>query len=242
MARLPRLCVPGWPHLLIQLGHGHQAVFRDDVDRRLFLDLLREAAITHGVAIHAYALRDGEVRLLGTPSKLDSLSRMMQAIGRRYGSNFNRRHAHIGSLWEGRFRATVIEPERHLLTCMRYVERPLSEESGAELAPWSSAPHHLGERSDPCVSDHREYWLLGNTPFDREATYRELSQRALTSVELNLISDAALKGWPLGSPSFLDKLSGSTDRRLAPLPRGRPVKTHGKTSDPNSLNEDVAAK
>jgi putative transposase len=240
MARLPRLCVPGWPHLLIQLAHGHQTVFMDDVDRRLFLDLLREAAITHGVAIHAYALRDSEVRLLGTPSKLDSLSRMMQAIGRRYGSNFNRRHVRIGSLWEGRFRATVIEPERHLLTCMRYVEQPFAEESDLERAHWSSAPHHMGERSDSCVSDHREYWLLGNTPFDREAAYRELSQRALTSIELKLISDAALKGWPIGSPSFLDKLSSSTDRRLAPLPRGRPVKTHGNKSDPNSLNEDVA--
>ena len=83
---------------------------------------------------------------------------------------------------------------------------------------------------------------MGNTPFDREAAYRELSQQALTSVELDLISDAALKGWPLGSPSFLDKLSSSTDRRLAPLPRGRPVKTRGKTSGPNYLNEDVAGK
>ena len=198
MARLPRRCVPGWPHLLVQSGHGRQAVFRDDADRRLFLDLLQEAAITHGVAVHAYALRDSEIRLLGTPSKRDSLSRMMQAIGRRYGSSFNRRHAHVGSLWEGRFRATVIEPERHLLMCMRYVERPFPGESDggadSERSPWSSAPHHFGERSDPRISDHREYWSLGNTPFDREAAYRELARQALTSSELALISDAALKG------------------------------------------------
>jgi len=236
MARLPRLCVPGWPHLLIQSGHSRQAVFRDDTDRRLFLDLLQEAAITHGVAIHAYALCDSEVRLLGTPSKRDSLSRMMQAIGRRYGNSFNRRHAHVGSLWEGRFRATVVEPERHLLTCMRYVERPCPGESdgaGSERSPWSSASHHFGERSDPRVSDHREYWSLGNTPFDREAAYRGLSQQALTSSKLALISDAALKGWPLGSPEFLSMLSGSTDRRLTPLPRGRPTKKVGNQSDPN---------
>jgi len=239
MARLPRLCVPGWPHLLIQLGHGRQAVFRDDADRRLFLDLLREAAIAHGVAIHAYALRDSEVRLLGTPSRPDSLSRMMQAIGRRYGSSFNRRHAHVGSLWEGRFRATVIEPERHLLTCMRYVERSLAEEGDLERT-WSSAPHHIGARSDPCVSDHREYWLLGNTPFDREAAYRKLSQQALTPDELNLLSGAALKGWPLGSDAFLDKLAGSTARRLVPLPRGRPAKRHDKAYDPNYRGKETA--
>jgi len=236
MARLPRLCIPGWPHLLVQLGHGSQAVFRDDADRRLFLDLLQEAAITYGVAIHAYALRDSEIRLLGTPSKRDSLSRVMQAIGRRYGSSFNRRHAHVGSLWGGRFRATVIEPERHLLSCMRYVEQPSpgeSSDAGSERSPWSSAPHHFGERSDPCISDHREYWALGNTPFDREASYKKLTQQALTSSELSLISDAALKGWPLGSPAFLSRLSGSTDRRLMPLPRGRPTKKVDNQSAPN---------
>ena len=95
MARLPRLCVPGWPHLLVQTGHDGQAVFRDDADRVLFLDLLREAAATHGVTIHAYGLLDSEVRLLVTPSAADSLSRLIQAIGRRYGSHFNRRHGHV---------------------------------------------------------------------------------------------------------------------------------------------------
>lgn len=227
MARLTRLCVPGWPHLVLQSGHNRQPVFQDDVDRQFFLELLQSAASTHGVAIHAYALIDGEVRLLATPASGDSLSRTMQAVGRRYGGHFNRRHGHTGSLWEGRFRATVIEPERHLLACMRYVEQaPAVDELGTGLGrrPWSSAAHHLGERVDPLVSDHLLYWSLGNTPFEREAAYRDVLQQALTPTEESAISDAVRKGWPLGSPGFLAELAGSTPRRLTPLPRGRPHK------------------
>jgi len=227
MARLTRLCVPGWPHLLSQSGHNHQPVFQDDTDRQLFVELLQSAASANGVAIHAYVLLDNEVRLLATPPASDSLSRMMQAVGRRYGSSFNRRHGHTGSLWEGRFRATVIEPERHLLACMRYVDQAAAAaEGGTGLGQraWSSAAHHLGECVDPLVNDHLLYWSLGNTPFEREAAYRELLQQALTPSDMALISDAVRKGWPLGSASFLTELSGSTPRRLMPLPRGRPRK------------------
>lgn len=227
MARLTRLCVPGWPHLLLQSGHNHQAVFRDDADRKLFLELLQSAASTHGVAIHAYALLDNEVRLLATPAADNSLSRTMQSLGRRYGSSFNRRHSHVGGLWEGRFRATVIEPERHLLSCMRFIEQSASGgEAGTGLGQqvWSSAAHHLGARRDPLITEHLMYWSLGNTPFEREAAYRSLLQQALTPNEQALITESARKGWPLGSPDFLVGLSSITSRRLAPLPRGRPRK------------------
>ena len=227
MARLSRLCIAGWPHLLVQQGHNHQPVFRDAADRRLFLDLLKDAAATHGVTIHAYGLLDAEVRMLVTPIAGDSLSRMMQAIGRRYGTSFNRRHGHVGSIWQGRFRTTVIEPERHLLTCMRFVEQgAASPDGGPSLGQrdWSSADHHVGRRVDPLISDHLQYWSLGNTPFEREAAYGKQLQLALTSVELAEILDAARKGWPLGSLGFLEQLSASTERRLTPLPRGRPQK------------------
>ncbi|MEO8151698.1 MAG: transposase [Rhizobacter sp.] len=227
MARLPRLCVPGLPHLLVQLGHNQQPVFLDDIDRSLFLEWLQASALSCGVSVHAYSLRDSEVRLIATPSAADGLSHMMQALGRRYGSHFNRRHGRTGSLWEGRFRATVIEPERHLLACIRYVEQlPLSPDVGTGLGQltWSSEAHHLGTKIDSLVSDHLVYWSLGNTPFEREARYRKISQQALTSVEVIAISNAVRKGWPLGSPEFLANLSAKTQRRLTPLSRGRPRK------------------
>jgi REP-associated tyrosine transposase len=200
---------------VIQLGHPRQPVFADEADRRQYLQFLREAATASGVAVHAYALFDNEVQLLATPVGADSLSRALQGLGRRYGAHFNRRHDSTGGLWEGRFRSTVVEPERHLLACMRYIE----EGQGA-----SSAAHHVGERVDPLVHDHALYWALGNTPFERQAAYRHMLEHPLSGFERQQIRDAALKSWPLGSEAFLAALADRTDRRLTPLKRGRPPK------------------
>lgn len=228
MARLSRLSVGGVPHLLVQRSHHQQAVFLDDSDRTLFRNLLGEAARAEGVALHAYGLLDGEVRLLATPATAEALGRMMQALGRRYGGAFNRRHARTGGLWEGRFRATVIEPERHLLEAMCYVEDEANWEGGAAVAdagPMSSRGHHLGRCQDSLVADHPVFWALGNTPFDREAAYRALLSAGLPAREREVLEQGVHKGWPIGSPRFIETLAGQTTRRLAPLKRGRPPKS-----------------
>lgn len=225
MARLARLCIPGWPHLLVQRGRDHQAVFVDDVDRTSFRELLRETAAQQGTQVHAYGLLDDEVRLLATPAEADGLSRLVQAIGRRYVARFNRRHGRSGGLWEGRFRATVIEPEQHLLACMLFVEGGAGDTSlGQHDNPWSSLLHHLGAQVDLVVTEPAQYWALGNTPFEREARYRQLHQQALTERQLAEIVKALNAGWPLGSASFRQSLETATTRRLMPLPRGRPRK------------------
>src|SRR5262245_47175662 len=110
MARLPRLVLPGLAHSLLQLGHGGRPVFEDDGDRRAYLDALREAASAQKVVVHAYALRDGAVQLLVTPPQARALSAMVQTVGRRYVSAYNRRHSRRGTLWEGRFRCAAVEP------------------------------------------------------------------------------------------------------------------------------------
>ena len=218
MARLARLCVAGHPHLVLQRGHNGQPVFTDAEDRSSFLKLLAEAARASGVSVHAYALSADEVRLLATPAQADSLSRMMQSLGRRYGFAFNRRHARSGSLWDGRFRTAPIEAEQHLLAAMRYIE------SALPAPDVSSAAHHLGQGNDPVVSDHSLYWALGNTPFDREMKYRAWLEQGIPSSEAERFQRAGQQGWPVGTPAFLDSLSQVTDRRLAAKPRGRPPK------------------
>lgn len=225
MARLTRLCIPGWPHLVVQRGHDRRKVFVDDVDRALYRSLLQEASAREGVRIHAYSLLDDEVRLLATPSSADGLSKLIQAIGRRYVIRFNRRHGRSGGLWEGRFRGTVVEPEQHLLSCMLFVETAeASLQLGQPDGAWSSAPHHLGVKADPLVTEPAQYWALGNTPFDREAAYRHLYQQALTESQRSHIAKALNAGWPLGGEHFMQALAASTHRRLAPKPRGRPRK------------------
>ena len=216
------------PHLLVQRSHPAQAVFVDDADRTLFRQLLGEAARSEGVALHAYGLFDGEVRLLATPSAGEALGRMMQSLGRRYGGAFNRRHARTGGLWQGRFRATVIEPERYLVAAMCYVEEEPGWEGGTEVAASavlsSSRGYHLGRWQDGLVTDHPVFWALGNTPFDREAAYRGRLTAGLAPGERSALEQGVLKGWPVGSPAFVDMLSARTSRRLAPLKRGRPRK------------------
>lgn len=227
MARLARLALAGLPHHIIQRGHHQQPIVLDDEDRRLFLQILRECAVAHQVSIHAYALLNDHVHLLATPQAAQGLSAMMQALGRRYVAAFNRRHGRRGTLWEGRFRATVIEPERFLLPCMSYIElHPVrhGEVAQPELFAWSSNAHHYGLRSDPLVSDHQLFWALGNTPFDREARYRALLAQGLSSLQVKDITQATQKGWALGSPAFAAALAEQTDRRVTARPRGRPRK------------------
>ena len=228
MARLPRLVVPDLPHLIIHRGHNGQDVFLDDADRALYLRVLASAASESGVALHGYGLRTGEVRLLATPPNEGALALMMQAVGRRYVRAFNLKHGRSSTPWEGRFRSTVIEPERYFVPALLVVESTAPAgtalASGREAPEWTSAGHHFGLRADPLVTEHAGFWALGNTPFDREAGYRGLFERGLSRQEVDTILRAATRGWVLGSTEFAARLGKETGRRTQPLPRGRPGK------------------
>jgi len=201
---------------------------RDDDDRFSLLQLLRDAIVQEGVALHAYALLDGRFDLVATPQQSAALSRVMQTVARRHAAAFNRRYQRSGSLWEGRFRAAVIEPESWLLNCMRYVEQLIpsgnSSEEGGSISPrvWSSRAAHSGEAADPFLTHPIVYWLLGNTPFEREAAYQKLAEQVLTPLQREQVDGALRGGWVLGRAAFADKLRQSEGRPASPRPRGRP--------------------
>lgn len=219
MARLPRLLVAGLPHLLSQRAQHGQAIFRDDDDRLELLGLLTEAARREGVALHAYGLRDARFDLVATPPAAPALSAMMQSVARRHAAAFNRRHGRSGGLWEGRFRAAVVEPERWLLDAMVYAERL---PSAPALGVWASRAGHAGAAVAPLVVDPPPYWALGNTPFEREVVYQSKLEHALTSSQLAKIEMALRGGWALGSASFAMALAGPEGRPTSPRQRGRP--------------------
>lgn len=227
MARLPRLVVPHQPHHVIQRGIDRQAIFRDSDDYAAFLKWLREAARQFKLALHAYVLMPNHVHLLVSPSDEEGLGKMMQWIGRYYVPYFNHKYQRVGTLWQGRYRATVIDSEQYLMTCMRYIElNPVRADLVTDAAayPWSSCAHHVGAKSDPYVSDHSLYWGLGNTPFQREAAYRILLEQALAKEEMQALQDATSKGWALGSEQFKTSLERQMDRPVRPGKRGRPRK------------------
>lgn len=237
MARLPRLVVPHQVHHVIQRGNDRQAIFREDEDYAVFLGWLREAARQFKVAIHAYVLMPDHVHLLLSPQDQTGLGRMMQWVGRYYVPYFNAKYQRAGTLWQGRYRATIVESEQYLLPCSRYIElnpvRAGLASTPAEYA-WSSYAHHAGTKPDPVITDHAIYWALGNTPFDREAAYQRLMDRRPDADEVLAMTDAVLKGWPLGSDKFKSSLEKQASRRVTPAKRGRPAKPKLLSDSPPS--------
>src|SRR6478736_10131315 len=122
MARQPRLTVPGYAHHIIQRGNNRQAIFTTSADYELLLDLLHEHAARQQVALHAYVLMSNHFHLLATPETVEGIPQTMQAVGRRYVRHFNAKHGRTGTLWEGRYKSTLIQAERHLLACMAYMD------------------------------------------------------------------------------------------------------------------------
>lgn len=225
MARLPRLTLPGHLHHVIQRGNNRQPIFQDGEDFQTMLALLTDNALQHAVAVHAYVLMDNHFHLLVTPTSADALPQMMQAVGRRYVQYFNRRHARTGTLWEGRYRSTVLQADKYLLPCMVYLDlNPVRAGLVVNAAdyPWSSHAHWRGVRNDRLLTPHALYWALGNTPFAREAAYAALVQTGIGSQEQAALTASALSGWALGDTDFIEGLQKKTPRRVVAGQAGRP--------------------
>ena len=227
MARLPRLTVPDYPHHIIQCGNNRQGIFTSSADYLMLLTLLDENARKFGVALHAYVLMSNHFHLLATPSTDQGLPQMMQAVGRRYVRYFNDSQARTGTLWEGRYRSTLIEAAHYLLPCMVYIDlnpvrAGLVKDAGDY--PWSSYGGHVGRQSDKLVTPHPLYWALGNTPFAREAAYVELVRAGTPLEQQEALTQSALSGWVLGNDNFVADLQKRTERRLTKNQPGRPIR------------------
>jgi putative transposase len=230
MARLPRYVIPGQPQHIIQRGNNRQIIFAAEADYQFFRDALVEAAAKHGLAIHAYVWMTNHVHLLATPGFDDSIGKTFQSAGRRYVQYFNSTYKRSGTLWEGRYRATVVDSERYLLTLMRYIElNPVR--AGMVAAPqdypWSSYRRNaLGEGGPNAdwLSSHAEYSRLGRDDADRQEAYQALFATAIDPGDLTEIRDCTHKGWALGGERFRAEIEALGQRRAASKGAGRPRK------------------
>ena len=226
MARLPRLDLPGIPQHIVQRGNNRLPCFLDDADRARYRQLLREALLATDCRLHAYVLMGNHFHLLATPQTQDGLPLMMQSVGRSYVRYFNRRHQRSGTLWEGRYRSTIVQSERYLLACMVYIDlNPVRAGMVAQPGdyPWSSYAHSMGRRNDPLVTPHALFWSLGNTPFAREAAYGELVRAGIVGADQAQIGQSVHAGWALGEADFIAALQQRTQRRVAKGKAGRPA-------------------
>jgi putative transposase len=200
-------------------------IFFTDADRRLFLSWLGAAAEAEGCALHAYVLMSNHVHLLLTSDSADGLPRLMQSLGRRYVRYINITRGRTGTLWEGRYRATILDSETYVLACHRYIEaNPLRARivDRPQDHRWSSHNHNAYGQVDPLLSEHPSYQALGTTPAIRQEGYRALFAQGLDGALLDTLRDATHRGWVPGSESFLQSVQAAIGRNVAIPRRGRP--------------------
>lgn len=238
MARLKRLDVMGWPHLVTQPVRAGEVLVRDATDRQFLWMCMLDASKSAGLDVHAYAILSDHFHVLATPRHPQALSAFMQAVGRRYVAWFNHRHGRSGALWAGRFRGAVISAAQYLLDAMVLLEThvglmPPEQVGDVRLGlgwGYSSLGHHTLQRTDALLQDHAVFWALGNTPFEREHAWRQRLSVGLDNEVRHELAAAVRLGWPLVSESERVALARLTDRPLVPRPRGRPRQSIKKPS------------
>jgi putative transposase len=149
MASLPRIDLPGIPQHIVQRGNNRLPCFLDDGDRLRYLHLMHEALHATGCQLHAYVLMDNHVHLLVTPPAPGRIGQLMQRLGRNYVALFNGRHGRTGTLWEGRYKACLVDSADYVLRCYRYIElNPVRARLTDDPAAyrWPGCPSNLGQR------------------------------------------------------------------------------------------------
>jgi putative transposase len=228
MPRPPRLELPGVAHHVIQRGNNRAACFFGDADRRYYLKCLEEAAGRRGCEIHAYVLMGNHVHLLVTPAEPGALGAMMQDLGGRYVRVINRIHARTGTLWEARFRSSVVDSENYLLVCQRYIElNPVRAGLARDPAayPWSSHSYYAAGRASRLITEHPVYRRLGLSSAERRTAYLALFTEALDDRVVERIRAAINSDSAFGCDAFLDGAEAKLGRSVRLPTRGRPAKS-----------------
>ena len=227
MPRLKRACPAGFPVHIVQRGNNRQVCFAEDADMAAYANWLREAALLYGVAIHAWMFMTNHVHLLVTPERDTAISKTMQYLGRYYVRYFNFRYQRTGTLFEGRFKSSLVDTDRYLLACQRYIElnpvRAGIVKDPADYA-WSSYHSHALGVAANMWTPHPIYLALGQNAAERSHFYRisisEYSDREL----IDDIRQALSTGLAFGSERFRDEVERLTGQRQRHLKRGpRPI-------------------
>lgn len=227
MARQARDARPGRTYHLVQRGHDGTEIFRDDHDRRAYLESFLQAAIGYGLRVHAYSMLTSEGHWLVTPQRAGAMADVIQQVGRSYVRRFNSRWSRQGTLWEGRYRAYWIDEPAYGLTVQRAIEQMPVREGLAPRAQdwsWSSVLIHLGQQAEPRLSPLPSYWALGNTPFEREARYPLILDQPISEEAWRTMRRGLASGRPWATEQTLASLPPDERVRWISRPRGRPSK------------------
>lgn len=223
MARLPRFVIPGHPQHVIVRGNNREPIFYAEEDYQFYLEKLKQACDKHHCDVHAHVLMTNHVHLLVTPHKEDGLSKTIQMLGRYYVQYFNYIYERTGTLWEGRYKASLIDSDTYALICYRYIElNPVRAGmvDHPRAYPWSSYRHNALGEEDKLVVHHHLYQTLGKADAQRQKAYRSLFRARIPSRTLDEIRSATNKAWVLGSDYFKDRIESKLNRPTRPSQRG----------------------
>jgi len=218
MARLPRNVVAGQALHIIQRGNNRQAVFFSEADYRFYYECLSEAAERYGCAVHAYVFMTNHVHLLLTPRTEAVPSRLMQSVGRHFVRYINATCRRTGTLWEGRYKSAIIDSERYLMTCARYIElNPVRAGMVGHPAEyrWSSYRHNALQGGDALIRAHGLYLGLGDDDLERRRNYAALFAGHIDAAEIAAIRAMTQKDSVLGNDRFREQIAQVLQRRVA---------------------------
>jgi putative transposase len=236
MPRRARTVAAGFPMHAILRGIDRAVIFFHDSDYRVLLDMLAERAAAESVRIHAYVLMTNHLHLLMTPETERGPSSLMKGLGQRYVQHINRTDRRTGTLFEGRFRSSVIEADTYLLACQRYIElNPVR--AGMVQAPgdypWSSYRGNALGEAHPVLAPHPVYSALAEAEETRRACYRRLFADEIPEADLTAIRDSTNGGFVLGNERFQRQIASMVGGRTWPGQSGRPKK---REPDADQLN------
>ena len=226
MPRKPRFFLPNIPIHAIVRGNDRNNIFKEDADKATYLEIAKEASSAYDVAIHAYVLMDNHVHWLISCAVAENLSKFMQYLGRKYVPYFNHKYEKTGTLWEGRYKASLIDSDEYLFRCCQYIElNPVRAGmvSRPEHYVWSSyRANALGEMN-PVVTPHPLYVALGDDQ-QRASVYRQMFPVKLDDMLLDDVRNAVQTGTPLGGQRFKQKIEKALGTKVGYSRRGRPPK------------------
>ena len=226
MPRRARSYIPGLPYHIVQRGNNREACFIEPENYQYYLELWRLQSKQYGVRVHAYCLMTNHIHFLVTPERERAISDTMKVVGSRYAQYINLKYGRTGTLWEGRHRSSLVQTERYLLACYRYIElNPVRAGLGRcpEEYCWSS--HGVNAWGDDGgLMPHEEYQRLGKSKEGRTASYRGLFKHQLSEVDLQLIRKAAHYCQPVGDDRFREQIESRYGIKPGQMKRGRPRK------------------
>lgn len=225
MPRQPRFHLADVPQHVIQRGNNRQPIFFIESDYERYLKYLGSSAETNRCDVHAYALMPNHVHLLVTPREPLAVSKLMQTLGGRYVRHVNAAHGRSGTLWGGRYKASIVESDGYLMTCYRYIEMNPVRAGLARHASdyrWSSHGYNALGEDNGLIVEHALYRALGASFEERRSAYRELFPEPMDDALLSRIRDALNQGRVLADEGFRSEMETKLSRSLKPAKRGRP--------------------